>query len=103
MSGGIYRIRPKAESDLAGIFDYTVDQWGWRQADAYVDMLSDCFQLLADSPGLSRTSDLIPAGIRRFEHGSHVVFYREGKGGKGIEILRVLHKSMLPTRLRLTP
>jgi toxin ParE1/3/4 len=98
-----YRIGSKAESDLTGIFDYTVDQWGWRQADAYIDMLSDCFQLLADSPGLGRTSDLIPVAIRRFEHGSHVVFYREGEGREEIEILRVLHKSMLPTRLRLTP
>ena len=98
-----YRIGSKAESDLADILDYTVDQWGWMQADAYVDKLSDCFQLLADSPGLGRTSDLIPAGILRFEHGSHVVFYREGKGEKGIEILRIFHKSMLPTRLRLIP
>ena len=96
-----YRIGPRAESDLAGISDYTVDQWGWRQADTYVDSLSECFQLLADSPGLGRPSDLIAASVRRFEHGSHVVFYKEARDG--IEILRVLHRSMLPTQQRLNP
>lgn len=96
-----YRIGLKAESDLAGIFDYSVDHWGWKQADDYVDKLSECFQLLADAPGLGKPSDLIAAGIRRFEQGSHVVFYKEAKGN--IEILRVLHRSMLPTQQRLNP
>jgi toxin ParE1/3/4 len=95
-----YRIGSKAESDLAAIFDYTVDQWGWKQADAYVDGLSECFQLLADSPGLGRSSDLVE-GVRRFEHSSHVVFYKKVR--VGIEILRVLHRSMLPTSQRLDP
>lgn len=88
-------------ADLAGIFDYTVDHWGWKQADTYADNFSECFQLLADTPGLGRSSDLIAAGIRRFEQGSHVVFYKEVRGG--IEILRILHRSMLPTQQRLNP
>jgi toxin ParE1/3/4 len=96
-----YRIGPKAVTDMTAIFDYTVDHWGWRQADAYVDKLSECFQLLADTPGLGRSSDLIASGIRRFEQGSHVVFYKEANSG--IEILRVLHQSMLPTQQRLNP
>ncbi len=86
---------------MAAIFDYTVDQWGWKQANAYVDGLSECFQLLADSPGLGKPSDLRVAGVRRVEHGSHVVFYKEVRGG--IKILRVLHRSMLPTSKRLNP
>jgi toxin ParE1/3/4 len=89
-----YRIGSKAESDLAGIFDYTLDQWGPRHAERYVDELAECFQLLADSQGLGRSAGIL-AGVRRFEHGSHVIFYKKFRAG--IEILRVLHRSMLPT------
>lgn len=94
-----YRIGSKAESDLTGIFDYTVDRWGWEQVDTYVDVLSECFQLLADSPGWGRSSNLIAKDILHFEHGSHVVLYKKVEAG--IEILRVLHKAMLPTSRRL--
>jgi len=91
-----YRLGPKGASDLAEIFDYTVDTWGEQQAENYVEELAICFQLLADSPGLGRTCDLIFPGIRRFEHGKHVIFYKPDKNG--IIVSRILHQSRLPAR-----
>ena len=91
-----YRFGPKGASDLAEVFDYTVDTWGERQAEKYIGELSQCFQLLADSPRMGRACDLISPGIRRFEQGRHVIFYRPEKGD--ILIARILHQSRLPTR-----
>jgi toxin ParE1/3/4 len=91
-----YRLGPKGTSDLAEIFETTVDTWGEQQAENYVEDLARCFQLLADSPGLGRACDLIFPGMRRFEKGKHVIFYRPDR--TGIIVSRILHQSMLPTR-----
>jgi toxin ParE1/3/4 len=84
-----------AEQDLASIFDYTVDTWGWEQSDDYVSQLSVCFQNLADAPELGRPLMEIDPSIRRFERASHVVFFKEIEDW--IQILRVLHRSQLPS------
>lgn len=91
-----YRLGPKGTSDLAEIFDYTVDTWGEQQAEKYIEELAACFQLLADSPGLGRACDLISPGIRRFEQGKHVIFYKPERDG--IIVSRILHQRMLPAR-----
>jgi toxin ParE1/3/4 len=91
-----YRLGPKGTSDLAEIFDYTVDTWGEQQAENYIDELAKCFQRLADSPGLGRACDLISPGIRRFELGKHVIFYKPDRNG--IIVSRILHQRMLPAR-----
>lgn len=91
-----YRLSPRCVSDLADIFDYTVDTWGERQAEIYLEELAKCFERLADSPGLGRPCDLILPGIRRLEQGKHVIFYKPRRNG--ILISRILHQKMLPTR-----
>jgi toxin ParE1/3/4 len=91
-----YRVGTKAESDLAEIFDYTVDTWGEEHAQNYIEEFTKCFQLLADSPGMGRNSDLIHIGIRRFEQGKHVIFYKSER--HGIVISRILHQRRLPSR-----
>jgi toxin ParE1/3/4 len=92
-----YRLGPKGVSDLGEIFDYTVDTWGEEQAENYLDELARCFHRLADSPGLGRACDRIYPGIRRFEQGKHVIFYKPER--HGIVISRILHQKRLPTRL----
>jgi toxin ParE1/3/4 len=52
--------------------------------------------MLADNPALGRVSDDVRPGLRRMEHGRHVVFYRESAGG--ILVSRILHQRMLPER-----
>jgi len=46
--------------------------------------------MLADNPALGRSCDYIRPGLRRLEHDSHVVFYRQQLDG--ILISRILHR-----------
>ena len=83
---------------MRGIIRYTVDRWSAEQAARYSSDLRECFQQLAESPGIGRPCDFISPGLRRFERGKHVVFYCTVTGG--IRIVRVLHQRMLPTKWR---
>ena len=72
-----YRVSDRADQDLIDIYVYGVGQFGRPQAIAYQQELEDCFAMLADHPRIGRTSDTIRPGLRRHEHGSHVIVYRE--------------------------
>jgi toxin ParE1/3/4 len=91
-----YRLGERAESDLAAIFDYTVDTWGEEQAVKYLAELTTCFELLTATPYLGRACDALSPGLRRIEQGKHVVFYRVAGGD--ILISRILHQGYLPGR-----
>ena len=53
--------------------------------------------MLADNPALGRFCDDVRPGLRRLEHGKHVVvFYRQERGG--VLVSRILHQRMLPDR-----
>ena len=69
---------------------------GQAQAVRYIDELEVCCQKLADNPALGRVCDEIRPGLCRHEHGKHVLFYREERGG--ILISRILHQRMLPEK-----
>jgi toxin ParE1/3/4 len=83
-------------SDLAQILDYTVDTWDERQAENYMEELAGCFQLLADSPRIGRACSQLATGLRRFEHGKHIIFYKPDRNA--ILIARILHQNRLPSR-----
>jgi len=92
-----FRFSRRAEADLLSIGDYTLRTWGKAQADRYLGELETCCQMLADNPLLGRSCDAVRPGLRRLEHGKHVVFYRLQKPG-GILVVRILHQRMLPAR-----
>jgi plasmid stabilization system protein ParE len=50
----------------------------------------------AGDPALGRLCEDIRPGLRRFEHGKHVLFYRQES--RGILLSRILHQRMLPER-----
>ena len=92
----LFRFSHRAEADLLAIAAYTLRTWGEEQAVRYIDGLEACCQMLADNPALGRACDHIRSGLRRMEHGRHVVFYRQTAGG--ILVSRILHQRMLPER-----
>jgi toxin ParE1/3/4 len=51
---------------------------------------------IAQHPNLGLPSDTIKPGYWRSHEGRHVIFYRVT--GRGVEIVRVLHDRMVPTR-----
>lgn len=89
-----FRLSQLAETDLIAIADYTLEAWGEEQVYRYLAGLEECFELLAESPGIGRMCDTILSGYRRFEHEKHVIFYRTDKAG--VFISRILHERVLP-------
>jgi toxin ParE1/3/4 len=91
-----FRFSRRAEDDLLAIADYTLRKWGKAQAARYIDELEVWCQELADNPALGRVCNDIRPGLRRHEHGKHVLFYRQERDG--ILVSRILHQRMLPGR-----
>ncbi|MDX7951795.1 type II toxin-antitoxin system RelE/ParE family toxin [Lichenihabitans sp. Uapishka_5] len=92
-----YRLTRRADQDLVDIYLYTLETFGLQQAERYVEGVRSCFGLLADAPQIGRKADIIRSGVRRHEHGGHVILYREEVERGGVLILAVIHARMVPT------
>jgi toxin ParE1/3/4 len=90
------RYSRRAAADFLKTGAYTLRTWGKLQAARYLYELEACCKTLAENPALGRRCDKIRPGLRRLEHGRHVVFYREESGG--LLVLRILHQRLLPER-----
>ncbi len=93
-----FALRPKARSDLDGIWDHTVQTWGRDQARTYLRSMTKAFKTLAERPALGRIYNEVYEGLRVYPSGKHLIFYFAT--GTGIDIVRVLHQRMdIPSRL----
>jgi toxin ParE1/3/4 len=97
----LFRFSRREEADLLGIGAYTPRTWGEDQTVRYLEDLEACCQMLADNPTLGRTCDDVRPGMRRLEHGRHVVFYRQD--ALGILISRILHQRSNKSEPAKTP
>ena len=84
-----YRVSGRADADLLDIYLFGAAHFGRPQAVQYQMSFQHCFELLAENPRMGRTSPTIQAGLRRHEHGSHVILYREE--ADHVLIVAVLH------------
>lgn len=87
-----YRLSPKAQSDLDGIFDYTVAQGGLEQALRYTDLIEATCAILAGAPHQSQSCARIRPGYRRRTVQQHVIYFRPTN--YGIAVIRILHQRM---------
>jgi toxin ParE1/3/4 len=87
-------VSNRAEADLDEIAVFTTRTWGWRQTDQYLAKLEDGFALLAQAPSVGRSCEFILPGLKRFEVGKHVLFYRVE--AETLWIMRILHQQMIP-------
>jgi toxin ParE1/3/4 len=94
-----FQLSRRAETDLLRIGEFTLREWGKSQAARYLSELETCCHMLADNPALGRPCDHVRSGLRRHEHGKHVLFYRQQ--GNGILVSRILHQRMLPDRYEI--
>ncbi len=90
------RLTRAARRDLLEIGRYTRERWGDDQCRRYLTQLDQRFRSLAKAPTSGRTCDEIKAGYWRYHEGRHVIFYKIA--GKTLEIVRILHERMLPSR-----
>jgi len=84
-----YRVSKRANDHLIDIYVYGSEQFGETRAIAYQESLEACFAMLARHPKAGRTSPTVRPGVRRHEHGSHVILYREN--ADHVLIIAVLH------------
>lgn len=87
-----YSLSGKAVSDLDGIYEFTILNFGLEQARAYLLGLHERFQILADNPGVGRSAAQLAPDLKRHEHQSHSIFYIPKQ--TGVLIVRVLHSRM---------
>src|SRR5690242_12420944 len=88
----VYSLSAKAAADLSQIYEYTILNFGLKQAREYLTGLHERFEILAGNPMQGRSASELSPGLRRLEYESHVVFYVPRD--KGIRVVRVLHQSM---------
>ncbi|HZQ47368.1 MAG TPA: type II toxin-antitoxin system RelE/ParE family toxin [Verrucomicrobiae bacterium] len=95
-----YRLSRLAESDLAGIADYTIRQFGIKQARRYRDGLEKIFLRLAEYPNSGRSAGHLASRLRRMNFESHVIFFLHDEDG--VLIVRILHQRMAFKRHPMT-
>jgi toxin ParE1/3/4 len=88
-------VRKRAERDLRDIWNYSVSEWGRDRADRYVDDLLDALDLLCMHPQLGADRLIGRPHFRIWSVGSHIVYYR---ARRRVEVVRILHAAMDPTR-----
>ena len=91
-----FQVRQAADDDLLDIFVYGCEKFGINTAEAYIYVLEAGFQRLTEHPKLGRSIDQTIAGFRALPVVSHVIYYQVTD--TAIDIIRILHKSMLPGR-----
>ena len=91
-----YRLSPKAQRDLDGIFDYTAERRGLAQALRYTDLIEAACGKLADAPLQSQDCAIIRLGYRRRSVEQHAIYFRQMS--YGIAVVRILHQSMNAAR-----
>jgi len=95
-----YYLTKKAITDLANIWDYTLEKWSEKQADNYYQNLIESFEEITQKPFLGKNYEGITSGLSGFKVKKHIIFYREISKDE-IEITRILHGSMnLKKRIR---
>lgn len=87
-----FRLSPKAQSDLGGVFDYTVARWGLEQALRYIDLIEAACEDLAGRPGRGQNCEAVRPGYRRCGVERHFIYYR--RAAYGIDVVRILHQRM---------
>lgn len=88
------RVSQAAADDLKDIWLYTVEHWSVEQADRYLGMILDGFDIILYDPAVGKDFSLVREGYFGLKVGSHLIFYRLDGTGVGIEIIRVLHEQM---------
>ncbi|WP_435171706.1 type II toxin-antitoxin system RelE/ParE family toxin [Falsirhodobacter sp. 1013] len=85
----ILRFSPAAAADLDGIWDYTAERWGVRQAESYTDALQGACEALAAGTRVGRPADVRP-GVLKALVGAHMVYFRDR--GDHLAVIRILHQ-----------
>jgi len=95
------RLTHQAELDLLDIAQWTIENFGAKQADYYIDTISRAIVALSDGPAIvgTKTRNELGLGIGTLHAGRygrkarHFVIFRVVEN-QMLDVLRVLHDSM---------
>ena len=87
-----FHVRKTADKDLNKIFVYSVENFGVKRAERYIDKIVAAFESLAANYKQGRNCNHIRPNLYAWDTVSHVIFYKPTNDG--ISIYRILHKSM---------
>ena len=87
-----YRLTPSAKSDLIDIWYYSVETWGEKQAEKYLQDVEDKLNQIADNPRLEKHRPEIVLGYYSFPVQKHIIFYLISNSY--IDIIGILHGKM---------
>ncbi|MGV9013354.1 MAG: type II toxin-antitoxin system RelE/ParE family toxin [Flavobacteriales bacterium] len=88
------KVSQAAADDLESIWLYTIEHWSMEQADRYLNLILDGFDLIVSDPKVGRDLSHVRKGYFAANAASHVIFYRTDKAAGEIEVVRVLHERM---------
>lgn len=102
MSGWTAHLTDKAAQDIETILDWTYEQFGPLQMDAYTSVINDALEALTEGPQLNdvRRRPELGDGVatlhvaRKGCKGRHLLVFRVHDQECVIEVLRILHDSM---------
>ncbi|WP_416237369.1 type II toxin-antitoxin system RelE/ParE family toxin [Sulfitobacter sp. F26204] len=86
------KFRPKARTDLDGIWAYSVENWGTDQAQTYFRGIQRVLDRLIDGTGISLSAENVLERCRKVRVASHVVYFQEDSDE--IVVIRILHQRM---------
>lgn len=95
------RLADRVELDLQDIVAWTAEKFGPRQAEQYIETVTQAIEALCDGPSTlgARVRDDIGPGIytlhvaRRGRKGRHFVVFKVS-AAQTLDVLRLLHDSM---------
>jgi toxin ParE1/3/4 len=91
-----YKLRQEAIEDLKEIGGYPLKNHGKNQRHIYLQGIKKRFESLADMPLMGRPRNEIKEGYYSRDYNKHIIFYLIQESY--IEVLGVLHETMLPER-----
>lgn len=88
------KVSRAAADDLEDIWLYTIEHWSMEQADRYVTLIMDGFDMILNDPAAGKDFGHVREGYLGMNVGSHLIFYRLDEADHAVEIIRVLHERM---------
>ena len=89
-----YRLTNRAREQIIESYEYGYREFGEAKAEAYLQELRQCFDILSDNPRLARLREDFVTPLRIHFHASHYIVYRIAVGSEDIEILAVIRKGV---------
>ena len=90
---GEFELSPTVALDLQDAYEFGLKRFGEAQTRRYQAEMFDCFQLLAEFPGIAGPPlKLKRREVFRFPFGSHVIVFTSSPSG--VRIVAILRSSM---------